>query len=78
MLFGYLALIIYDLWQKDHTARVNIPWLLAGGILVQFGWEAGLLIGGIRSAALRRSPISCALSSSIPCLRPTSECHISI
>ena len=50
LLFGYLALIIYDLWQKDRTARVNIPWLLAGGILVQFGWEAGLLIGGIRSA----------------------------
>lgn len=29
---------------------MNIPWLLACGILVQFGWEAGLLIGGIRSA----------------------------
>ena len=47
---GYLALIVYNLWQKDKTARVHIPWLLAIGILVQFGWEAGLLLGGIRSA----------------------------
>ena len=29
---------------------MNLPWLLAIGILVQLGWEAGLLIGGIRSA----------------------------
>lgn len=47
---GYLAVIIYNLWQKNKAARVNIPWLLAIGILVQFGWEAGLLLGGIRSA----------------------------
>ena len=25
-------------------------WILSIGILVQFGWEAGLLLGGIRSA----------------------------
>jgi len=36
--------------QKEREKRVDIPWLLAIGILVQFGWEAGLLIGGIRSA----------------------------
>lgn len=47
---GYLAVIIYNLMQKDRQKRVNILWLLAIGILVQFGWEAGLLIGGIRSA----------------------------
>lgn len=47
---GYLALICYNLWQKEPRKRVNIPWLLAIGILVQFGWESGLLIGGIRSA----------------------------
>ncbi len=47
---GYLAVIIYNLMQKDRRKRVNILWLLAIGILVQFGWEAGLLIGGIRSA----------------------------
>ena len=50
LFIGYLALIIYNLWQKEPKKRVNIPWLLAIGILVQFGWECGLLIGGIRSA----------------------------
>lgn len=47
---GYLALIVWNLAQKDRARRINIPWLLAIGILVQFGWEAGLLLGGIRSA----------------------------
>lgn len=50
LLVGYLALIIYNMKQKEAEKRVDIPWLLAIGILVQFGWEAGLLIGGIRSA----------------------------
>ncbi len=47
---GYLALIVWNLAQKDKTLRVNILRLLAIGVLVQFGWEAGLLLGGIRSA----------------------------
>ena len=49
MFVGYLILIIYNL-SRDKEHRINIPWLLTIGILVQFGWEAGLLIGGIRSA----------------------------
>ncbi len=47
---GYLGLILYNMYQTDRARRIRIPWLLAIGILVQFGWEAGLLIGGIRSA----------------------------
>ena len=51
MLFvGYLGLIVWNLSQKQKCRRVDIPWLLAIGVLVQFGWEAGLLLGGIRSA----------------------------
>ena len=50
LLVGYLGLIVWNLRVPDRRERVNIPWLLAIGILVQFGWEAGLLIGGIRSA----------------------------
>lgn len=50
LIVGYILLIVYNLWQKEKDKRVNLPWLLAIGILVQFGWEAGLLIGGIRSA----------------------------
>ena len=47
---GYLGVILYNLWQGRPECRVSIPWILAIGVLVQFGWEAGLLIGGIRSA----------------------------
>lgn len=47
---GYLGLIIYNMRQKDRGKRINIPWLLSIDILVQFGLEAGLLVGGIRSA----------------------------
>lgn len=47
---GYAGVIVWNLFQRDKTLRVNILWILAIGILVQFGWEAGLLLGGIRSA----------------------------
>ena len=47
---GYAAVIGWNLFQKDQTLRINLLWLLAIGILVQLGWEAGLLLGGIRSA----------------------------
>ena len=47
---GYLAVIVYNIIQKDRIKRAPIPWILTIGVLVQFGWEAGLLIGGIRSA----------------------------
>lgn len=46
---GYLGVILYNLRQADREHRIRISLLLAVGILVQFGWEAGLLIGGIRS-----------------------------
>ena len=50
LFIGYAILIGYNLFQKDRSKKIHIPWLLAIGILVQFGWEAGLLIGGVRSA----------------------------
>lgn len=49
---GYLGLVVYNLAQRSRETRADIPWLLAIGVLVQFGWEAGLLLGGIRSAGL--------------------------
>ena len=49
MLFvGYLMLIIWNL-KNNNNGKINIPWLLIIGILVQFGWEFTLLIGGIRN-----------------------------
>ncbi len=47
---GYLGVILYNLSQTDRNHQIPILRLLAIGILVQFGWEAGLLLGGIRSA----------------------------
>lgn len=49
LFIGYLGLIIYNFSKKEKNNQISIPWLLAIGILVQFGWEAGLLLGGIRS-----------------------------
>ncbi len=45
LLVGYLILIMRNLRGRDS---VNILWLLAIGIGVQFAWEASLLISGIR------------------------------
>lgn len=56
---GYMALLLFAgylfvlIWNMAHSAaneRMPLLWLLAIGILVQFGWEAGLLLGGVRSA----------------------------
>lgn len=49
---GYASAIVYNLIQKDKTKHFPLLWLLIIGILVQFGWEFSLLIGGIRSAAI--------------------------
>ena len=47
---GYLGVILYNLYQKEPSRQIPILRLLLIGILVQLGWEAGLLLGGIRSA----------------------------
>ncbi len=44
---GYLAVIFSNLRGRE---RVNILWMMAIGIGVQFSWEAALLISGIRPA----------------------------
>lgn len=49
---GYLAIIIWNIKQRDKKRKIPIFWLLAIGILVQFGWELGLLVGGIRSTGI--------------------------
>jgi len=42
---GYLYIVFRNLKQKE---RINLLWLMAIGIGVQFSWEASLLINGIR------------------------------
>ncbi|MGN1074702.1 MAG: hypothetical protein ACI4QB_06890 [Eubacteriales bacterium] len=47
---GYLGAIVRNLREKDAARRIPILRLLLIGVTVQLGWEAGLLLGGIRSA----------------------------
>lgn len=49
---GYMGLFIWNIFRKEKSERINIPWLLAIGIFVQAGWEICLYLGGIRSAGL--------------------------
>lgn len=78
LFLGYLALIVYNLWQREYAARINLVWLLAIGILVQFGWEAGLLLGGIRSAGFTAWEDKLRTLLVILCWRPIWECRIFI
>lgn len=50
LIVGYLGLVIWNISRKEAALKAPILWLLGIGILAQFGWEAGLLIGGVRSA----------------------------
>jgi hypothetical protein len=47
LLVGYLVVIINNLRGRE---QVNILWLMAIGIGIQFAWEAALLVSGIRPA----------------------------
>jgi hypothetical protein len=51
MFAGYAWLIVRNL-RAAPGARVNLLWLLAIGIGVQFSWEAVLLLTGIRPAGI--------------------------
>lgn len=47
LLVGYLVVILNNLRGRE---QVNILWLMAIGIGIQFAWEATLLVSGIRPA----------------------------
>ncbi len=47
---GYLGVVLWNLFHEKKTQKMPLGWMLAIGILVQLGWEAALLLGGIRSA----------------------------
>lgn len=49
---GYLGVIVWNLSQDDRARQLPLGWMLAIGVLVQLGWEAALLLGGIRSAEI--------------------------
>lgn len=53
LIIGYAFLIEKNLSAQTEADRVPLGSILAIGLLVQFAWEAILLITGIRSAGLR-------------------------
>ena len=59
---GYLIVIINKLRGRE---TVNILWLLAIGIGVQFAWEASLLISGIRPALWRPIVINSLIETNL-------------
>ena len=71
LLVGYLVAILHNLREKQKEYRIDISWILTIGILVQLGWEAGLLPGGIRShgldipAALRTLAVNSLLETNL-------------
>lgn len=52
LLAGYAGIIVWNLFHENQHQQFPLKRLLLIGILVQFGWEASLLLGGIRSAAI--------------------------
>ena len=48
---GYGLLIVHNLLGRGE--KIDIKWILAIGILVQFGWEATLAVTGIRNQSLQ-------------------------
>jgi len=48
LFIAYGAVIIFNIVNKKGI-KLPVLWMLAIGILVQLGWEAALLLGGIRS-----------------------------
>lgn len=53
MFVGYAILIIKNILDKNRPGKkINLLWIIAIGILVQFSWEAVLLISGIRAAGV--------------------------
>ncbi|QQO09919.1 hypothetical protein [Breznakiella homolactica] len=53
MFIGYAIVCIYNMNRKEGAPVIPVLWLLIIGILVQFSWEAVLLVTGIRSPGWR-------------------------
>ena len=52
LFLSYLAVIVYNLSRREKKSKINILWLCAIGVAVQFGWEFALLVGNIRSTGV--------------------------
>lgn len=62
---GYAILCIHNIRTTDETRKINIPWILAIGILVQFAWEFVLLITGIRNPSFMTIVVNSLLETNL-------------
>jgi len=62
---GYGILCVYNIRQKDKSKRAPLLWILAIGILVQFGWEFVLAITGIRNISLNTIIVNSLLETNM-------------
>ena len=62
---GYGILCVYNIKQRDKSKKAPILWILAIGILVQFGWEFILAITGIRNISLNTIIVNSLLETNM-------------
>ena len=62
---GYAILCIHNIRTTDETRKINIPWILAIGILVQFAWEFVLLVTGIRNPSFMTIVVNSLLETNL-------------
>ena len=60
---GYGLLIVHNLLGRGE--KIDIKWILAIGILVQFGWEATLAVTGIRNQSLQTLIVNSLLETNL-------------
>lgn len=60
---GYALLIVHNL--KGKGKKIDIAWILAIGVLVQFGWEFMLGITGIRNQSLQTLLVNSLLETNL-------------
>ena len=65
LVIGYGIVCIYNIRLKDKTKKIPVLWILAIGILVQFGWEFVLNITGIRNQSLRTLIVNSLLETNL-------------
>lgn len=62
---GYALLCVHNLRCQDPRNKAPLFWILAIGILVQFGWEFVLLISGIRNQSLQTLVVNSLLETNM-------------
>jgi len=62
---GYGILCVQNIREPDKSKRAPLLWILAIGILVQFGWEFVLAVTGIRNQSLNTIVVNSLLETNM-------------